>query len=161
MKARHLITAVCGTILKVAFAVVVVMLIYKGAIMAYDYGYRIFAEQPMTTGSGRTVTVTITEDMTPQQMGELLVSRGLIRDARLFTIQYYVSEFRKDVVPGEYELSTAMTPEEMLEVMATHPEEAASQDGNSEPAAGSMGAAQSGAASGDGTQEGTAGAGGN
>ena len=44
--------------------------------------------------------------------------KGLVRDGRLFVVQYYLSEFRKDVQPGTYDLNTAMTAEEMMEFMA-------------------------------------------
>lgn len=41
MKAANLAGAVLGAILKVAFAVIVVYLVYTGASTCYDYGYRI------------------------------------------------------------------------------------------------------------------------
>lgn len=139
MNTKHLISAVCGTILKVVVTVAVVMLLYKGAIMAYDYGYRVFAEPPIAAGEGRTVTVTVTENMTPSEMGEMLFSKGLIRDAKLFDIQFLLSEFRKDVKPGVFDLSTSMTVEEMLEVMARPAEEKeVSKDGSAVPGSNSQ-----------------------
>lgn len=39
----------------------------------------------MTVGEGRTVTVSITEDMSALEIGELLESRGLVRDAKLLS----------------------------------------------------------------------------
>ncbi len=72
----------------------------------------------MAIGEGRTVTVTVTEDMSPLDIGELFESRGLVRDAKLFMLQYYFSEHLKDVKPGTFELSTTMTAEEMMAVMA-------------------------------------------
>lgn len=122
MSVKSLIAAVCGTILKVAAAVFIIMLIYRGAIMAYDYGYRIFEEPAVSAGEGRVVSVTITEDMSPKEMGSLFLSKGLIRDDRLFVLQYYFSEFRKDLKTGDFELSTAMTVEEMMETMTKEPE---------------------------------------
>ncbi len=121
MNAKSLIAAVTGTILKVAAAVLVILAIYRGAIVAYDYGYRIFEEPAMSSGDGRTVTVTITENMTPQEMGQLFLSKGLIRDEKLFVLQYYFSEFRSDLKTGDFELSTAMTVEEMMEAMTKEP----------------------------------------
>ncbi len=121
MSIKSLIAAVCGTILKVAMAVFVIMLIYRGAIMAYDYGYRVFEEPAISAGEGRVVSVTITEDMSPKEMGQLFLSKGLIRDDRLFVVQYYCSEFRKDLKTGDFELSTAMTVEEMMEAMTKEP----------------------------------------
>ena len=54
-------------------------------------------------------------------MGRLFLSKGLIRDDRLFVLQYYLSEFRKDLKTGDFELSTAMTVEEMMEAMTKEP----------------------------------------
>lgn len=99
----------------------IIMLIYRGAIMAYDYGYRVFEEPPISVGEGRVISVTITEDMSPGEMGQLFLSKGLIRDDRLFVVQYYLSEFRKELKTGDFELSTAMTVEEMMEAMTKEP----------------------------------------
>ena len=78
MNAKTLIAAVCGTILKVAAAALIIMMIYRGAIMAYDYGYRIFEEPAISAGEGRAVSVTVTEDMSAGEMGRLFLSKGLI-----------------------------------------------------------------------------------
>lgn len=118
MKAGNIIMAVLGAILRVIVAIAAVFVIYRGAVICYEYGYRIFTEPAVSSGEGRTVTVAITENMSVSEIGELFESRGLVRDANLFTIQYYLSEFRKDVKPGVFELSTAMTAEEMMEAMA-------------------------------------------
>ena len=54
----------------------------------------------------------------------LMQEKGLTRDGRLFALQYLLSEYKKDWKPGTYELSTAMTAEEMMEVMAGQTESA-------------------------------------
>lgn len=123
MNAKSLIAAVCGMILKVVVAVVIIMAIYRGAIMAYDYGYRVFEEPAMSVGEGRVIHVTIPEGMSAKEMGQLFLSKGLIRDDRLFIVQYYLSEFRKDIKTGDFELNTAMTVEEMMEAMTKEPVE--------------------------------------
>lgn len=123
MKAGNVISAMFGTMLKIVITVAVVLLIYKGAVTGYEFGYRIFKQEPMSLGEGRTVTVTVTENMSAQEMGEMFLQKGLINDTTLFLAQYYLSEFQKDVKPGIYELSTSMTVEEMMEVMATWQEE--------------------------------------
>lgn len=119
MNYGNIVSAVLGTILKVLVAAAVVFLIYRGAITCYDYGYRVFTEEPVSSAGGRTVAVTVTEDMSPLQIGELFKEKGLVRDAKLFAAQYLLSEFRADVKPGSFELSTTMTAEEMMEVMAS------------------------------------------
>ena len=128
MKITDMIVAICGTVIKIALAVVAVVMLYRGAVKAYDYGYRIFDEAPVSPGEGYTITVNITEDMSAKEMGEMLADKGLIRDPRLFLFQYMFSEFKENLLPGEHDLSTAMTVEEMMEIMATHTEE---EDGES------------------------------
>lgn len=119
MKASSLIGAVVGAVVKVACTVLVIMLIYRGTMICYDYGYRIFTEPAVSQGEGRVVAVTIPKGMSAKEMGELFVNKGLIKDSTLFVLQYYLSEFREKIQPGDFELSTAMTAEEMMEVMAT------------------------------------------
>ncbi len=123
MKSESLIGAVIGAILKIVVAVAAVYLIYTAAMTCYDYGYRIFTEPAVSSGTGRTVTVTVTEDMSPSDIGELFYSRGLTRDAKLFALQYIFSEYRDDVTFGTFELNTAMTAEEMMEAMTSDTEE--------------------------------------
>ena len=118
MNSGNLAGAVLGAVLKVAATILVIFVIYKGAAVCYDYGYRMFTEPPVSSGEGRTVTVTVTEDMSAMDIGELFASKGLARDAKLFALQYCFSEFRKEIQPGVYDLSTAMTAEEMMEIMA-------------------------------------------
>ena len=123
MKAINIIGAAAGAIFRVVAAIAIVYVIYQGVGICYDYGYRIFTESAVSTGEGRTVTVSITEDMSPWEIGELFESRGLVRDAKLFTLQYYLSEYFKEVGPGTFELNTAMTAEDMMAAMVVEKEE--------------------------------------
>lgn len=122
MKVRDIVWGVTETIIKIVLIGVAIVLISRGANLAYDYGYRIFDEPPMSE-VGRDVTVVIPEGMSAQQMGELFYQKGLIREVKLFRLQYMFSEFKEELKPGEYVLSTAMTAEEMFEVMAIGPKE--------------------------------------
>ena len=119
MEAKQLVMAVFGTILKVGIALLVIVFIYRAALVAYDYGYRIFQEEPMTAEPGRDVTVEITMGKSALQIGELLEQSGLIRDARLFYIQNLLSRYKDKLKPGVYTLNTSMTMEEMMEVLAS------------------------------------------
>ncbi len=130
MKSSNLIVAVLGAIFRVVVAIAAVYIIYQGAILCYNYGYRIFTEPAVSAGEGRTVTVAITDDMSPKEIGQLFENKGLVRDARLFMLQYYLSEYVKDVKPGVFDLSTSMTAEEMMEAMTV------TEDGDQDQSAG-------------------------
>lgn len=123
MKTSSIVGAVCAAVCKAVVLIAAVCVIYRGALLAYDYGYRIFTEPAVSSGEGRTITVAITGDMSPSDIGKLFEEKGLVRDGRLFSLQYYLSEYKEDAKPGIYELSTAMTAEEMMEVMASSTEE--------------------------------------
>ena len=127
MKPANVIIAVFGAIFRVVITILAVYVIYRGALICYDYGYRIFTEPAISAGEGRTVTVAVTEDMSPSDIGRLFESKGLVRDARLFTLQYYLSEYRKDVGPGVFDLSTSMTAEEMMAAMVVPADETAAE----------------------------------
>lgn len=121
MKRESMVAAVFGTIIRVLAVILIIYLIYNGAFMCYEYGYRIYTEPAVSQGTGREITVTVTEDMSPFEIGKLFESKGLVRDWKLFGLQYLLSENRGEVAPGTFSLSTAMTAEEMMAAMV--PEE--------------------------------------
>ena len=48
MKAGEIIGSILETIIKLAIFIFLGVLIYRGALMAYDYGYRVFTEAPVS-----------------------------------------------------------------------------------------------------------------
>lgn len=113
-----------GTILlKVALLCAAAFLLYRVAIFAYDYGYRIFAEKPVDREPGIDVNVAIVEGKSVKEIGKLLEEKGLIRDGGLFVWQEKFSEYAGELKPGAYTLNTSMTPLEMMAIMAAEQEE--------------------------------------
>ena len=122
MSARKFALGLLDLVVKVAFVLVVVMLISKYSKVAYDYGYHIFNQVPVSSGTGRTVSVTIKSGDTASDIADKLADVGLITDKRLFKLQEKFSDYHGMEAPGTYELSTSMTPEEMLQIMAASTE---------------------------------------
>lgn len=118
MKIDKMVLRTVTIVLKVVFAVVVVMFVYKGAMLAYDYGYRVFAEEPVDAEPGYDVQVTIDSGMGAKEIGKLLESKGLIKDGTLFYLQNILSRYKNDLKPGTYTLNTSMTTEEMMAVIS-------------------------------------------
>lgn len=117
MDIKQLIGSIVETCIKVVVVVFIVMFVYNTAIKAYDYGYRVFAEEPMTFGEGRTISIYVGNEDSVKDIGENLQEKGLIRDANLFYIQELLSEYHGKIQPGIYDLNTSMKTEEMLELM--------------------------------------------
>ena len=128
MEGKQIVGAVVETVAKEVIAAQVMMFIYRYSIMAYDYGYRIFGEEAVDAEPGRDVTVEVTESDSPQDVGQMLEQKGLIRDATLFVIQEKLAGLENGIAPGTYNLNTAMTVEEMMEIMATASRETESEE---------------------------------
>lgn len=68
--------------------------------------------------NGRDVTVVIKEGDSVYQIGKTLKKKGLIDDAKIFVAQEMLSSYKGKQQPGTYILSTSMTPDEMMEILA-------------------------------------------
>lgn len=106
-------------VLSVLIAIALVVLLVFLARRAYSLGYEVFDEQPVDSGDGRAVTVTITDDMSVRQIGMLLRSEGLLTESvEAFQIQEFISEYHGDILPGTYTLRTSMTADDMFPILA-------------------------------------------
>lgn len=124
MNVKYLIVAALETIIKVAVIAGAIVFIFRGATQAYDFGYRVFADQPVSVTGGRTITVGIAEDASVKDIAEMLQEKGLIEDPSLFIVQELLSAHHGKILPGIYDLSTEMTAGQMLEIMSTPAEDA-------------------------------------
>ncbi|MCI8991261.1 MAG: endolytic transglycosylase MltG [Eubacterium sp.] len=123
MKARKLVSRIVGLSVGILVMVLVIFGIYYLAQKAYSFGYRVYTEEPIEKEPGTDVLVEVTKGMDGRQIGELLLKKGLIRDAGLFAVQLKLSAYADDIKPGTYLLNTSMTAEEMCGNMASGQEE--------------------------------------
>ncbi len=141
MNVKNLIGTVLDTIIKVVLIAVVVVYTYRYAVQAYDFGYRIFAEGPVSASDGsKAISISVTEEATVEEIGAVLEENGMIRDARLFYVQELLSSYHDKIKPGIYELRSDMTAREMLAVMSAE----SSETEEEEETSGSGGQAPSG-----------------
>ena len=117
-KIKDLTIAFAGTVVRVALVILAVICIMRFARKSYDFGYRIFAEEPMSNAPGRDITVTVTGGDSQSEIMQMLEDKGIIRDHMLFTIQKKLSIYKEDIKPGSYVLNTSMNTEELLEVLS-------------------------------------------
>lgn len=123
MNGKYLVGVVIETIIKVIVIAVVVMFVFRTATTAYEFGYKVFADEPVSVSGGRTITVGIAENASVKDIAKMLEEKGLIRDSKLFIVQELLSAYHGEILPGIYDLSTSMSAEEMLAVMSTPAEE--------------------------------------
>lgn len=118
MDVKYLVFTVVETIIKVVVIAAVILYVFRGATQAYDFGYRVFADQPVSVSGGRTITVSVAQDASVKEIAQMLEEKGLIEDANLFVVQELLSAQHGKIVSGIYDLSTDMTAAQMLEVMS-------------------------------------------
>ena len=128
MNGKYLVGAVIEAVIKVIVIAVVVMFVFRTATTAYDFGYKVFADKPVSVSGGRTITVGIAESASVKDIAQMLEEKGLIEDARLFVVQELLSAYHGEILPGIYDLSSSMTAEEMLAVMSTPADESKEED---------------------------------
>ena len=71
------------------------------------------AEEP-----GQAVTVVIPEGSSVREIGQILEQKGLVKSSMIFVVQEYFSTFHGDLMSGTYLLNTAMTPDDIMEILS-------------------------------------------
>lgn len=122
-KIKDITLAFTGTIVRVALVILAAVCIMNYAGKAYDFGYRIFAEEPMSAPPGRDINVVVTNNDSQKDIIQMLEDKGIIRDHTLFTIQKKLSIYKDDIEPGSYDLNTSMDTEAILKVLVGEEEE--------------------------------------
>ena len=62
--------------------------------------------------------VTIEEGISAKELAALLKSKRLIRDERVFWVQYQLSEYKDKLKSGSYILNSSWTSEEILSTLS-------------------------------------------
>ena len=122
MDVKQLLGAIGAMLVKIVLSAAVIIIIFKLAVGAYDFGFNLFADIPMDEGDGRTVNVVISESQDTMDIAKMLEEKGLIRDAKMFYIQEKLSDYKDQIAAGTYELNTAMSIEDMLAVLGSNEE---------------------------------------
>ena len=109
---------VAGGAFKIALYVCIVVLIIWLGRLSYQFGHDIFDQQPMSPREGQEITVVVKEDDSVYDIAKTLESKGLVEDAKVFWIQEKLSNYKGQMKPGTYLLSTAYEPSRHLAIMA-------------------------------------------
>jgi UPF0755 protein len=72
---------------------------------------------------GKDALIQVKEDMSEYEIAQLLEERGMIRDAKLFFLQWKLSVYSGKEVPGVYTVNSSMTPQEIMAVISPDQEE--------------------------------------
>lgn len=110
--------AFAGGVFKIALYVCIIVLIFWLGKSSYEFGYDVFNQQAVSPENGQEVTVVIKEGTSVYEIGQILERKGLIKDAKVFWVQELLSSYRGKMKSGTYLLSTAYTPNRMMEILS-------------------------------------------
>lgn len=122
MNAKKVVLSITMTCVKMVILILIVYALFVFGRHAYDFGFQVFAGETVSDPPGKEVAVTITDDMSVMEIGELLESKGLIKDAKVFWVQEKLSKYSGKLKKGNYILTTAQDADEMLEELAQETE---------------------------------------
>lgn len=114
MKQRKKSVIAVFAVLKLIVLVLVVAAFIHMGKKAYTFGYQVFAEDTVSDPPGKKVAVTIEDGISISELSALLKSKRLIKDERVFWVQYQLSEYKGKLKGGSYILNNSWTSEEML-----------------------------------------------
>lgn len=118
------INAITGTIIgvsgKLIIYALVILLLVEGMTRGYAFGHEVFYATAMEPEPGVRYSLTIPEKQSAAETARLLKDVGLIRNEYAVQIQMWFYDY--EAYPGTYELSTAMTSKEILQILNVKPE---------------------------------------
>lgn len=118
MDTRKAAMHVGGICLKVAvFVMIVLFLIYLGQ-STYRFSHAVFSDSPLAEEPGTLMKVTVENDVDSSNLAKVLQEKGIIENVNVFKMQMKIHDFADTVSAGTYELSTAMSPSEILAVLS-------------------------------------------
>lgn len=129
MQLKRIAFAIFGMMFRLLVTVIMIMLVYRLGIRAYNFGYEVFADIPAAYAPGINKTVTIAEGTSKWELAKMLQEKGVVHDSGVFFVQLMLSEYKDDWKAGIYELNTSMHSEEIIDKLAGVSEE---EDGDSE-----------------------------
>ena len=122
MRSSKIVLKIVGTMFSLLLWVLIFVGLVRAGQWAYGFGYRVFTESPVESAPGTDKSVTISDDMSAREIGNLLKEKGLIRDPDLFVAQLKLSSYSDTIKVGTYTLNTSMTAKEMMQVMSAEEE---------------------------------------
>lgn len=123
------ISSIVRTVINISINILVIaivmMLIYTYAGKAYEFGREIFDDTAIDTKEdAKAVVVTIPKNSSNSDVAGIIKKAGLVEDKYVFLIQLMLSEYKDEIVPGTYTLTTADTPTEIMIKISNLTEEA-------------------------------------
>lgn len=102
--------------------VVMIAIIVICAIMAFDFGLKVFSNDGVESAPGTNMTITVGKGTTIGDMGDLLEEYNVINNKLVFKVQSMIYK-TSEIKPGTYIFNTSKGGEEIFKTIEEGPEE--------------------------------------
>lgn len=124
MESNKLAKTIISVSSKTLLFVMLALVLYFVGRSAYKFGNDVFNEQAMTSEQDAvSVEFVVHVGYTMKSVAKDLQECGLVADSKVFLVQAKLSDYNEKLVPGRYELNTAMTPTNILATLSKKAEE--------------------------------------
>ena len=93
--------------------VLILLFLVEGAIGAYHFSHKLFADYPYVAASSERRNVTIESGMNAMQIAGILDDLGIVDSKYLFIARVYIGDYKDKIQAGTYSLGPGMTPDEI------------------------------------------------
>lgn len=107
-------TGTMSVLLNIIVYAVILFLIYRVVLFAFDFSYEVFGNTAMSQHDDTPVAIEIKDGYSSAEIAEQLSDKGLIKYKMAFTIRMSLEDAEDKVVPGTYELNETMTVEDII-----------------------------------------------
>ena len=83
MSSKKIVFMIVKTVCSIILLMLIFSFVYSMCSKAYDFGFRIFAEDPVSPAPGHTVSVAIVEGKSVMEIGEILNSKEILNSSIL------------------------------------------------------------------------------
>ncbi len=123
MDGQKVVLSLMLFIMRLAIGAFVIAGLYYVGEYAYGYGYNVVSNTAAEKAPGRDVSISLSSSMTEEDSAKYLERAGLVKDADIFLVQLKLNKYDKKIQPGVYVLNTAMTPKEIMAILAGESED--------------------------------------
>ena len=116
MDARKIATMIFKLTIKMVVIAALVAVCYVVCLTTFKYGEDLFSQEAMAKmGHGETVLVTIPYNTSAEELGDILKTNGLIKNADMFPVQAWLYDLT--ITPGNYQFSTEDNIEDIIDII--------------------------------------------
>lgn len=97
--------------------VALLFVLVEGFILGYQFSYKLFGDYPYAATSQTTMSITITQGSSVQEIAEILDGNEIVDGKYLFMARVYLGRYDKRIKAGTYKLGPGMSPDEICQAI--------------------------------------------